>query len=46
MMRLGAVNSKLIAKIGHENGVLRVAYKDGAVFDYTAPTLTPDFAVG
>jgi hypothetical protein len=36
-VRLGTINSKLIAQIGHENGVLRVAYKDGTVFDYTAP---------
>jgi len=38
-MRMGAIKSSLISKIGFsagpgDIGTLRVAYKDGAVFDY------------
>lgn len=33
-MRLGTINSDLIAKLGHEGTTLRVVYADGATFDY------------
>jgi hypothetical protein len=34
-MRMGTIDSDLIRKIGHDNGVLRVEYAaDGKVFEY------------
>jgi hypothetical protein len=33
-MRMGTVKSELIEKVGYDNGMMRVEYSDGAVFDY------------
>lgn len=33
-MRMGTLNSDLIAKLGHEGSTMRVLYTDGSTFDY------------
>jgi KTSC domain len=39
-MRMGTVNSDLIAKVGYDHNTMRVIYTDGAAFDYFGVSLS------